>query len=46
MKHSFGKDSYQTVTASVDGKSLMLVRNLHPYLITLDVLMSGMDGPY
>lgn len=44
MKRSFEKEGYQIVTASDGEEGLMLARKLHPSLITLDVLMPGMDG--
>jgi CheY-like chemotaxis protein/nitrogen-specific signal transduction histidine kinase len=44
MKRSFAKEGYQIVTASDGEEGLMLARKLHPSLITLDVLMPGMDG--
>ncbi|MZH03591.1 MAG: response regulator [Nitrospinae bacterium] len=44
MKRSFEKEGYHIVTASDGEEGLELARKLHPSLITLDVLMPGMDG--
>ena len=44
MKRSFEKEDYRIVTASDGEEGLRLARKLHPDLITLDVLMPGMDG--
>ncbi len=44
MERTFEKEGYQIVTASNGEEGLMLARKLHPSLITLDVLMPGMDG--
>ncbi len=44
MKRAFEKEGYRIVTASDGEEGLMLARKLHPTLITLDVLMPGMDG--
>ena len=44
MKRSFEKEGYRIVT-TIDGEEgLSLARKLHPTLITLDILMPGMDG--
>lgn len=44
MKRSFEKEGYHIATASDGEEGLRLARKLHPVLITLDVLMPGMDG--
>ncbi len=44
MKRSFEKEGYRIVTASDGEEGLALARKLHPTLITLDILMPGMDG--
>jgi CheY-like chemotaxis protein/nitrogen-specific signal transduction histidine kinase len=44
MKRSFEKEGYKIVCASDGEEGLTLARKLHPILITLDVLMPGMDG--
>jgi CheY-like chemotaxis protein/nitrogen-specific signal transduction histidine kinase len=44
MKRSFEKEGYKIVCASDGEEGLTLARKLHPTLITLDVLMPGMDG--
>ncbi|HIJ49718.1 MAG TPA: response regulator [Nitrospinae bacterium] len=44
MKRTFDKEGYKIVCASDGEEGLALARKLHPTLITLDVLMPGMDG--
>ncbi|MZG53909.1 MAG: response regulator [Nitrospinae bacterium] len=44
MKRAFEKEDYIIVCASDGEEGLTLARKLHPTLITLDVLMPGMDG--
>lgn len=44
MKRAFEKEDYKIVCASDGEEGLTLARKLHPTLITLDVLMPGMDG--
>lgn len=44
MKRCFEKEDFSIVTASSGEEGLALARELHPALITLDVLMPGMDG--
>jgi CheY-like chemotaxis protein len=44
MKRSFEKEGYSIVTASDGEEGLALARKLQPDLITLDVLMPGMNG--
>ena len=44
MKRTFEKEGYQIVTASDGEEGLMLARKLQPSLITLGILMPGMDG--
>jgi CheY-like chemotaxis protein/nitrogen-specific signal transduction histidine kinase len=44
MKRAFEKEGYKIVCASDSEEGLTLARKLHPILITLDVLMPGMDG--
>jgi CheY-like chemotaxis protein/nitrogen-specific signal transduction histidine kinase len=44
MKRAFEKEGYKIVCASDGEEGLTLARKLHPTLITLDVLMPGMDG--
>jgi CheY-like chemotaxis protein/nitrogen-specific signal transduction histidine kinase len=44
MKRTFEKEGYKIVCASDGEEGLNLARELHPTLITLDVLMPGMDG--
>ncbi len=44
MKRTFEKEGYKIVCASDGEEGLNLARKLHPTLITLDVLMPGMDG--
>ncbi|MBT3921832.1 MAG: response regulator [Nitrospina sp.] len=44
MKRSFEKEGYRIVTATDGEQGLELARKLHPTLITLDILMPGMDG--
>jgi CheY-like chemotaxis protein/nitrogen-specific signal transduction histidine kinase len=44
MKRTFEKEGYKIVCASDGEEGLTLARKLHPTLITLDVLMPGMDG--
>jgi CheY-like chemotaxis protein len=44
MKRSFEKEGYRIVTAIDGEEGLALARKLHPALITLDILMPGMDG--
>lgn len=44
MKRAFEKENYRIVCASDGEEGLTLARKLHPTLITLDVLMPGMDG--
>ncbi len=44
MKRSFEKEGYRIVTACDGEEGLALARKLHPTLITLDILMPGMDG--
>ena len=44
MKRTFEKEGYKIVCASDGEEGLTLARKLQPTLITLDVLMPGMDG--
>ena len=44
MKRTFEKEGYKIVCVSDGEEGLTLARKLHPTLITLDVLMPGMDG--
>ena len=44
MRRAFEKEGYRIVTATDGEKGLALARKLHPTLITLDILMPGMDG--
>lgn len=44
MKRAFEKEGYQIVTATNGEEGLALARKYHPALITLDILMPGMDG--
>ena len=44
MRRSFEKEGYRIVTATNGEEGLALARKLHPTLITLDILMPGMDG--
>ncbi len=44
MKRSFEKEGYRIVTATHGEEGLALARKLRPTLITLDILMPGMDG--
>jgi CheY-like chemotaxis protein/nitrogen-specific signal transduction histidine kinase len=44
MRRSFEKEGYRIVTATDGEEGLALARKLHPTLITLDILMPGMDG--
>ena len=44
LKRSLNKDGFYVKTASSGGEGLRLARELRPSVITLDVLMPGMDG--
>jgi len=44
MKRSFEKEGYRIITAIDGEEGLALARKLRPTLITLDILMPGMDG--
>ncbi len=44
MRRAFEKEGYRIVTATNGKEGLALARKLHPTLITLDILMPGMDG--
>ena len=44
MKRAFEKEGYRIVTAIDGEEGLALARKLRPTLITLDILMPGMDG--
>ncbi|MGI8603642.1 MAG: response regulator [Verrucomicrobiales bacterium] len=44
MERSLARDGYQVVTAGDGHRGLELARDLRPALITLDVMMPGMDG--
>jgi CheY-like chemotaxis protein/nitrogen-specific signal transduction histidine kinase len=44
MRRSFEKEGYRIVTATDGEEGLALARKLRPTLITLDILMPGMDG--
>ncbi len=44
MRRFLAREGFDVVTASDGREGLALARQLHPALITLDVLMPGMDG--
>jgi signal transduction histidine kinase/CheY-like chemotaxis protein/ligand-binding sensor domain-containing protein len=44
MERSLAKDGYRVVTAADGPRGLALARELEPAVITLDVMMPGMDG--
>ena len=44
IKRSLDKNGFQVRTASSGEEGLRLAKELHPSVITLDVLMPGMDG--
>jgi CheY-like chemotaxis protein/nitrogen-specific signal transduction histidine kinase len=44
MQRAFEKEGYRIVTATDGEEGLALARKYHPTLITLDILMPGMDG--
>jgi signal transduction histidine kinase/CheY-like chemotaxis protein len=44
MERSLSKEGFSVVTASGGEEGLRLAREVRPHIITLDVLMPGMDG--
>jgi len=44
MQRFLGKEGYRTVCASDGDEGLLMARELHPDLITLDVMMPRVDG--
>jgi signal transduction histidine kinase/CheY-like chemotaxis protein len=44
MERSLAKDGYHVVTAADGPRGLSLAKELKPAVITLDVMMAGMDG--
>ena len=44
MERSLTKDGYHVVTAADGARGLVLAKELKPAVITLDVMMPGMDG--
>jgi PAS domain S-box-containing protein len=44
MRRFFGREGFEVVTARDGAEGLALARDLRPMLITLDVLMPGLDG--
>ena len=44
MERSLAKDGYRVVTAADGARGLALAKELNPAVITLDVMMPGMDG--
>jgi CheY-like chemotaxis protein/nitrogen-specific signal transduction histidine kinase len=44
MQRAFEKEGYRIITATDGEEGLALARKYHPTLITLDILMPGMDG--
>jgi adenylate cyclase len=44
MRRFLGREGFQVVTARDGAEGLALARDLRPMLITLDVLMPGLDG--
>lgn len=44
MQRAFEKEGYRILTATDGEEGLALARKHHPTLITLDILMPGMDG--
>ncbi|MGI8810059.1 MAG: response regulator [Acidimicrobiales bacterium] len=44
LRRSFQEEGYRTVTAADGVEGLRLARELRPQVITLDVLLPGMDG--
>jgi signal transduction histidine kinase/CheY-like chemotaxis protein/ligand-binding sensor domain-containing protein len=44
MEHSLSKDGYRVATAADGHRGLELARELKPAVVTLDVIMPGMDG--
>ncbi len=44
ITHFLNKEGFHTVTASSGAKGLRMARDLHPDVITLDVMMPEMDG--
>ncbi len=44
LKHALMKEGFEVFTASGGQEGLRLARELHPDVITLDIMMPGMDG--
>jgi CheY-like chemotaxis protein len=44
MSRSLSKEGFHVLTATEGVDGLRLAREFHPHVITLDVLMPGMDG--